>query len=259
MKAFTFDTAASEYNEVRPGYPNELFKDVIELSGIPQNGFILEIGSGTGQATLPLAKQGYSITCLEPGKNLIQIAQQKLINYPKVTFLNTTFEDWQIEKSKFHVITSATAFHWVDQKIGYLKVHSALNSMGKLALFWNKHPRPYTGFFEEVQQIYHKIVPEWPDPNNRQSDEDWINETQTTINSTGLFNQLKIRKYHWFKDYSSDAYIKLLSTYSDHISLEETRRKRLFTDIKNLIDSDFSGVVKRPYLTVLFISEKIGD
>jgi hypothetical protein len=31
----TFDEAASLYDEVRPGYPEELFDDVVSLSGIP--------------------------------------------------------------------------------------------------------------------------------------------------------------------------------------------------------------------------------
>jgi hypothetical protein len=33
-----FDEAASPYDEVRPGYPEELFDDVVSLSGIPSGG-----------------------------------------------------------------------------------------------------------------------------------------------------------------------------------------------------------------------------
>ena len=40
----TFDEAASLYEEVRPGYPEDLFDDVVSLSGIPAGGRILEIG-----------------------------------------------------------------------------------------------------------------------------------------------------------------------------------------------------------------------
>jgi ubiquinone/menaquinone biosynthesis C-methylase UbiE len=45
-----FDEAALLYDEVRPGYPEELFDDIVALSGIPSGGRILEIGCGTGQA-----------------------------------------------------------------------------------------------------------------------------------------------------------------------------------------------------------------
>jgi ubiquinone/menaquinone biosynthesis C-methylase UbiE len=53
----TFDEAASLNDEVRPGYPEDLFDDVISLSGIPAGGRIMEIGCGTGQATVPVAKR----------------------------------------------------------------------------------------------------------------------------------------------------------------------------------------------------------
>ncbi len=60
-----FDQAARDYDEVRPGYPQELIEDIISISAIPEDGRILEIGCGTGQATIPFAKRGYSMTCLD--------------------------------------------------------------------------------------------------------------------------------------------------------------------------------------------------
>src|SRR5215210_5494927 len=59
----TFDEAASLYDEVRPGYPEDLFDDIVSLSGIPSGGRILEIGCGTGQATVPFALRGYRDLC----------------------------------------------------------------------------------------------------------------------------------------------------------------------------------------------------
>ena len=257
MDSLSFDLFAQNYEDIRPGYPDEMYVDIKNLTQIPQKGYILEIGSGTGQATLPFAKQGYLITCLEPGRNLLQIAEQKMKTYSNVTFLNSTFEVSTIKKNFYDLIISATAFHWVDQKIGYQKSFDSLKLDGKIAFFWNKHPEPYTGFHEKVQEIYRKIVPEWPDPNTKQRTNDWINETEKKIVESDLFNILKIKKYYWFRNYTSKDYIKLLSTYSDHISLEEHRRTRLFNEIKAFIDNDFNGIVKRPYLTVLFIAKKI--
>ena len=47
----TFDSVACRYDEIRPGYPDELIDDIECLSGIPDDGRILEIGCGTGHAT----------------------------------------------------------------------------------------------------------------------------------------------------------------------------------------------------------------
>src|SRR6267143_6546045 len=49
----TFDEAAELYDRARPGYPPELFDDLANLGGLHPGARVLEIGSGTGKATLP--------------------------------------------------------------------------------------------------------------------------------------------------------------------------------------------------------------
>src|ERR687889_1666147 len=88
----TFDEAASLYDEVRPGYPEELFDDVVSLSGIPPAGRILEIGCGTGQATVPFARRGYRILCIELGENLATVTRRNLRMYPQARVRTGDFE-----------------------------------------------------------------------------------------------------------------------------------------------------------------------
>ena len=92
-----FDEVPELYDEVRPGYPEQLFEDIVSLSGIPSGGRILEIGCGTGQATLPFAERGYHILCLEIGKNLAVRARSNLRDYPNVEVKTVSFEDWEPE------------------------------------------------------------------------------------------------------------------------------------------------------------------
>ncbi len=69
----TFNNVADLYDEVRPGYPEALIEDALTLSGIPPDGRILEIGCGTGKATLPFARRGYAMLCLELGDKLAAV------------------------------------------------------------------------------------------------------------------------------------------------------------------------------------------
>lgn len=58
----TFDTVAELYQKARPGYNDELFEKLIELTGISvERSSLLEIGCGTGRATKHLAKYGFKI------------------------------------------------------------------------------------------------------------------------------------------------------------------------------------------------------
>ena len=55
----TFDAAAAGYQSARPDYPEQLYTDLLDLTGIDGSAELLEIGCGPGKATLPLARLGF--------------------------------------------------------------------------------------------------------------------------------------------------------------------------------------------------------
>ena len=254
---FSFDKASREYNEVRPGYPRELIGDIIRISSIPRNGRILEVGCGTGQATISFAALGYSMLCLDLGRNLVEVAREKFRNYPNVEIQCISFEEWEPQRNAFDLLISATAFHWIPPEVGYSKAAEVLKETGYLALFWNLHPKPYTGFFEDVQTVYRDVVPEWViEPGDSQETEKKIQEREDYINKTGLFEEVKVKRYPWSRVYSTNQYLKLLNTYSGHGSIEEHREAKLYAGIKRLIDEKYEGRIVRPYLSVLYVAKK---
>src|SRR4051812_11492452 len=97
----TFDAVAEEYDRFRPSYPARLIDDIIELSGIPPRGRVLEIGSGTGKATLPFARRGFDVTCIERGPNLARVAARNLGDFPNVRIVLSDFEDWADDDALF--------------------------------------------------------------------------------------------------------------------------------------------------------------
>jgi len=145
----TFNTAAVLYEDIRPGYPEELVRDVINLSELNNHARILEIGCGTGKATQFFAKRGYEMVCLDIGADLIAVAKERLSGFPNVSFVEQAFEAWKSEGT-FDLVISATAFHWVDPKVRYLRVSEALESGGFLAVFSNQHVRKDEGFFAKA-------------------------------------------------------------------------------------------------------------
>jgi len=164
----TFDGAALLYDEVRPGYPEELFDDVVSLSGIPPGGRVLEIGCGTGQATLPFARRGFRILCIELGDNLAAGARRNLASYPRAEVLTADFEEVPLPEGAFDLAISATAFHWLDPTVAYPKVARALRPGGTIALFWNEHVFSHAsgGFFEAAQEVYERETPEIVKPDD---------------------------------------------------------------------------------------------
>jgi cyclopropane fatty-acyl-phospholipid synthase-like methyltransferase len=66
----TFDSAADLYQRARPEYPEALFDTLAELAGLGAGDRLLEVGCATGKATIPLARRGFRITCIEIGPRL---------------------------------------------------------------------------------------------------------------------------------------------------------------------------------------------
>lgn len=252
----TFDQAAKDYDEARPGYPDELIKDVISISKIPSGGKILEIGCGTGQATIPFAQRGYLMLCLEIGKELAALAAKKCRQFPKVQIKNISFEDWKPTPNSFDLVISATAFHWIPPEIGYPKAARVLKGSGYIAIFDNIHPTPFSDYWQKVQRVYREVFPGEKDRSKEPSTEEKIRKKEDLINGTGLFEKVVVKQYHWSKEYNKERYIKLLNTYSSHRTLPEERRSRLFRGISTLIDEELGGKIKRPYISVLYIAKK---
>lgn len=129
-----FDEIAAEYDRNRPGYPDELVDQACQVAGIRGGDRVLEIGCGTGQLTRSLAARGLHVTALEPGVNLIALARQNLAGAGAVEFVNARFEDASLPPGHFRAVFSASALHWVDPRVGWLKIADVLVPGGTLAL-----------------------------------------------------------------------------------------------------------------------------
>lgn len=259
QRRVTFDQVALLYDQARPGYPAALFDDVVALSRIPPGGRILEIGCGTGQATIEFARRGYHIHCIELGANLAAVARLNLAAYPKAGISVSAFETSLIKDGTFDLAISATAFHWVDPAVRYQKTAQALKSEGAIALFWNNHVQTTVSadFFEAVQAVYLREAPEMaqgfsglPHPT------DVPEPIKEEIDQTGLFGEVTMRRYKWDLVYDALGYINLLNTYSDHRRLEDAQQERLFHGISELIDTQFGGRITKEYLTVLYVAHR---
>ena len=118
----TFDQAAALYQRARPEYPRELFDHLIDVTGLAAGDSVLEVGCGSGKATLPLARRGFRLTCIELGAELAAAARGNLSDFPDVTVMHSSFEEWIPPKNAdFRAVVAATAWHWIDPELRYRK------------------------------------------------------------------------------------------------------------------------------------------
>ena len=124
---------------------------------------VVEVGIGGGQATLPILKTGCTLTGIERGENFAKLCEEKFKEYGKFSVITEKFENVTFADSKYDLVYSASAFHWVPEEIGYSKVYAMLKRGGAFARFAN-HPyrdKGNTVLSEEIDKLYSKYYYEY--------------------------------------------------------------------------------------------------
>ena len=255
----TFDTVADRYQQARPEYPDELFDQLVELTGLRPDDRLLEVGCGTGKATIPLARRGYRITCLEPGPRLAAAARCNLAAYPRVQVAVQAFEhrDRALPAASVDLIFAATAWHWIDPKVGYRRAHELLRPGGHLAIWSAGHVVPADGdpFFRDLQDIYDEIGEGMP-PGTGYYGPGEQPDDRAAIEGSGLFEMTAIRPFDWEISYTAAGYIALLDTFSSHIDMASWQRDRLYGEIRRRLAARPDGRVRRHWGAVLQVARR---
>jgi SAM-dependent methyltransferase len=237
-------------------YPDRVFDDLVALTQLPDGGRILEIGCGTGQATLPLAERGFAVCCIELGEQLAELARRKLAGFPKVEVVHASFETWEPDDGDFDAAVAFTAFHWIDPNVRYEKTARLLRDEAALVVVETQHVLRDDGdrFWTDVQEDYDAITPS--NANRPPPRPDEVGDLREEIEASGLFGPVSIRRHLWDVTYTADEYRAVLGTYSPNRALDEHSRRRLFELIHRRVEAQPTRTVKKTYLATLNVARR---
>jgi SAM-dependent methyltransferase len=253
----TFDSAAHLYQQARPDYPEELYHDLMRLAGLRPRDRLLEIGCATGKATIPLARRGFRITCVEIGAGLAAAARQNLAGFPDVQVVEGAFETCPPPPDAgFDLVYAATAWHWVDPAVRYRRAWEALRPGGHLAVWDATHVFPEGGdpFFGDIQQVYAEIGEgraEEPQPRPGE-----LPDIVAEIAGSGWFEDVAVRHFDWEVSYTAEEYLRLLDTFSGHIAMDPRKRRRLYDEIRRRLAQRADGRLRRGWGAVLHVAKR---
>jgi SAM-dependent methyltransferase len=249
-----FGEVAELYDSARAGYPDALVDDVISSAGGDGSRLrALEVGAGTGKATVSFAARGVEILAVEPSPDMAAVARRNCQQFPKVRIETTSFEDWPVQAGGFGLVFSAQAWHWVTPEIRYHKAAQALRPGGTLALFWNRTRWQGEPVRDELEGAYRRLAPDlyakdpgFPGLGPHREDSDEVGE----VVATGLFQGERARTYPWPATFTADSFIDLLLTQSDHRLVPEGTRATLFDAVREII-ARRGGEIEVPHDTFL--------
>ena len=256
----TFESVAERYHDARPEYPDELFNELVAAARLAADARLLEVGCGTGKATIPLADRGFEITALELGPQLAATARRNLAGYDRVKVVQQAFEAWRPPQGqRFDLVYSATAWHWIDPAVGYERAWHGLRPGGHLAIWAAEHvlpPEDADPFFRQIQDVYDEIGEGLP-PGTADPVPGKLATHLAAIEGSGLFAVAATKEFIWSRRYTAEEYLALLDTFSGHIAMDGWQRDRLYGEIRRRLAVRPGGTVLRHWGAVLQVARRL--
>jgi len=253
VPGLTFGELAEDFDRVRLRYPDVLVDDVLAYTGLEDAGRrALEVGAGTGKATLAFAARGVPIVAVEPDGAMAAVLARHVADLRNVRIVRSTFEEYQPEES-FRLLFSADAWHWTQPAVRWRLAGRALAAGGALALFWNHgridDPAQRQGMVDVLAEITPTVVVN----DNPTEPERLLTEWPgNELAERPDFSDLVSRVYPTRLTLSAQDYLTHMSTRSQIRMLAEPIRVRLFEALADVFDD----VVPLAVDTVLYLARR---
>jgi SAM-dependent methyltransferase len=244
---FVFDEVAELYGAARPDYPEPLLEEVVRFAGLAAGARLLELGAGTGQATLGLARRGYRVVALEPGENLARIARERLAAFPGAEVVVSTFEAWPLPAERFDLVLAAQSFHWLDPEVRVRKAAQALRAGGALAILGYRALPGAGALHDAIQRAYAthaaSMAPGHGGTPPGQEEE---------LAGSGLFATVRASEHSFEHAYGPEEYAALMETQSPHRLLPPEALARLLAELRAAIRAH-GGALRVGYVARLVL------
>jgi SAM-dependent methyltransferase len=242
VRARSFGAAAAEYDRYRPRYPDQLVDDVVAV--LPGRR-VLEVGAGTGIATVAFAARGLAMTCVEPDPQMAAMLLAKLAGDADLHVDVATFEEWSAARPAgalgFDGLISAQAWHWTDPKTRWADAGAAVAGGGIVALFWNEDhytdPRVCDAYTHAYDSRGIEIRSVHPEPASLSGPEKFVDQTrpegwpEAQQEADEYFTDLRTHRYHWTRRMSVADYVARINTTSAHLILAPEVRDEMTVEL----------------------------
>jgi SAM-dependent methyltransferase len=154
----SFDGWADDYDRYRPTYPVALFERIARELTLPDRPSVVDLGAGTGRASIAMAERGWRVTAVEPGDPMLEVLRAGAAAAGvEVVTTQAAAESTGLDRASFDLATAAQAFHWFDKPAALAEMARIVRPGGGIALFWNVREEtrsPFVADYHELLERY---------------------------------------------------------------------------------------------------------
>jgi len=244
-----FGEVAEVYDAARPGYSDALVAEVLTYAALDGRSAV-EVGAGTGKATVPFAAPGTPLVCIEPDPRMAEVLRRNTAPYPQVQVHTGGFEDWQPGGRRFGLLFAATSWHWVDPERRWDLARDALAPGGAVALFWNPQGVRDAAVHAALAEVdarhgiagtpHSTLASAYGDePGNWAGLPGWPADE---CRRDGRFTDLHAVRYRQEQHYDTDRYLGYLTSLSGYRVLSPDRRDQLLAATAQVLAAHGGGI-----------------
>ena len=159
-----FAGAADDYVKYRPAYPAALIEYVRRVCGADGTGRLLDLGSGPGSVSLPLAKHFADVCAVDIAPDMVATGgrEAERLGITNIRWNVARAEDFAAPAGAFDLVTMGQSFHRFDQPVVIPKLIAWLRPRGMVAAMGGIPAKPEER--SPWQVVFDEVCARWRPP-----------------------------------------------------------------------------------------------
>jgi SAM-dependent methyltransferase len=251
-----FGLDPSGYDAGRPDYPPWVYDRLVDQCGLVSGARVVEVGPGTGIVTRRLLGAGASVVAVEPDANLAAHLRDA---FPpgNLIIVESPFEAADLLPGSADLVVAATSFHWVEREPGMRKIRAVLRPGGQVALWWTlffdrSRPDP---FGEATAQLQPWTSAEFAERGRPEFQLDVEQRCADLLNVAELVD-VRAEIAHWGVTLTTQQIHDLYASMAPVRRRPPDEQAAILDGLRHVADETFSGLVYRPFVTVLYTGHR---
>lgn len=160
-----FEGTAKYYAKYRPCYPQALLDEIVKTFKLDGRGKLLDLGCGTGELAIPLAKYFTSVKAIDPDKDMLEQGREKTnkAHITNIMWQKGSSKDLSRLEEQFLLVTMGSSFHWMEQELVLNELYNLIRSDGGVAIIGGAKPLEFSSTKQKdkiIQEVINKYLGE---------------------------------------------------------------------------------------------------
>lgn len=174
-----FASTEAYYAAYRPGYGDAAVDDLVDRFDVDASARVLDLGCGTGQLAVPLARRVGTVVGVDPNPRMLGFAQERAAEAgAEVAWVEGSDASLDGLRGPFRLTVMGRAFHWTDERATLDRLREITEPGGGVAIVtdeeWLTHGRD--DWQARVYDVAARFVDELPareHPDDLAYDDPW--------------------------------------------------------------------------------------